>query len=269
MIDEIPARCRVEAWNPRIAGISEVLHATMVDYVYPPHCHDTWTVLIVESGAIRYDLDSRECDASGQTIAVLPPGVIHDGQPASGTPAFRKRVLHLDNSFLPESLIGAAVDKTSIRDVDLRLELARIHDLLYVGVDAIDVQFRVALVAERIRDHLSGFHCQRPAEEVAVAHRLRLMLDEHVVEGLCLDRAAELMCRSTAHMSRSFSKAYGVSPHAYLVGRRIEAARSLLLAGVAPAAVAAEAGFYDQAHLTRHFKRHTSMTPARYASSHR
>ncbi|MEM9035365.1 MAG: helix-turn-helix domain-containing protein, partial [Actinomycetota bacterium] len=30
--------------------------------------------------------------------------------------------------------------------------------------------------------------------------------------------------------------------------------------------VAVSAGFYDQAHLTRHFKRHVATTPARYAA---
>jgi AraC-like DNA-binding protein len=67
---------------------------------------------------------------------------------------------------------------------------------------------------------------------------------------------------------RSFSRQFGLTPHAYLIGRRVEAARRLLLEGVAPADVATAVGFYDQAHLTRHFKRHTATTPASYARSH-
>jgi AraC-like DNA-binding protein len=37
----------------------------------------------------------------------------------------------------------------------------------------------------------------------------------------------------------------------------------LLLQGARPAEVATAVGFYDQAHFTRHFKKHTSTTPAR------
>lgn len=33
--------------------------------------------------------------------------------------------------------------------------------------------------------------------------------------------------------------------------------------------VAADVGFYDQAHFTRHFKRHLSISPARYATDRR
>lgn len=53
----------------------------------------------------------------------------------------------------------------------------------------------------------------------------------------------------------------GIPPHAYVLGRRIDAARWYLLEGRPPGAVAAEVGCYDQAHLTRHFKRHVGTTP--------
>jgi transcriptional regulator GlxA family with amidase domain len=45
----------------------------------------------------------------------------------------------------------------------------------------------------------------------------------------------------------------------------VDAARPLLLSGMPPAEVAVAVGFHDQAHLTRHFKRHTATTPARFA----
>ena len=59
-----------------------------------------------------------------------------------------------------------------------------------------------------------------------------------------------------------------MSPHAYVIGRRIDLARRLMLRGDAPADVATAVGFYDQAHFSRHFKRHTATTPASYARSH-
>ncbi len=43
--------------------------------------------------------------------------------------------------------------------------------------------------------------------------------------------------------------------------------RRLLLQGARPAEVAAATGFCDQAHFTRHFRKHTATTPARYARS--
>lgn len=119
MANEIPgsASCQIEAWRPPgIDEISEVFHARIVDYGYPSHCHDTWTVLIVDTGAISYDLDRRQCGAIGDTIAILPPGVTHNGKPAPGTNGFAKRVLYLDEAVLPLELVGAAIDRTNIDD---------------------------------------------------------------------------------------------------------------------------------------------------------
>src|SRR3984957_18717941 len=58
----LPGHCHVEAWAPPVPGITEVLHARMVDYAYPAHCHQTWAVLILDDGAIRYDLHPRRCE---------------------------------------------------------------------------------------------------------------------------------------------------------------------------------------------------------------
>jgi AraC-like DNA-binding protein len=264
-----PDGCRVEAWRPGVPGITEVFHARMVDYAYPPHCHDTWAVLIVDAGAITYDLDSRHRGASGEEVVLLPPGVIHDGRPADGAPGFRKRNLYLESSFLPDSLVGPAVDRASLRDRSLRRALATLHVALVAGEGPLDGEARLALIGERIAAHLRPRTAPVPrAAEGAVADRLRQLLDAHLTENVSLRDAAAVLDRSVPHLVRSFTRTYGVSPHAYVIGRRIDAARAQLLAGARAADVAASLGFHDQAHFTRHFRRHTSVTPARYARSH-
>lgn len=270
-VDEpIPDTCSVRAWRPPVPGIDEVFHASIVDYAYPAHCHDTWTVLIVDAGAIRYHLDKRECAASGQTVAILPPGVIHDGQPAPSSPGFRKRNLYLEANFLPNRLIGAAVDKTNLHDVELRSALAGLHDVLRHHDAAMEAEARLALIGERITAHLAArsrsLHPFRA--EPKIARELRLLLDETLPQTVRLADAATQLDRSVPHLVRTFTHTYGVSPHEYVTGLRVEAARHLLLAGTPVAHVATAVGFYDQAHLSRHFRRHTSTSPARYASSH-
>jgi AraC-like DNA-binding protein len=72
---------------------------------------------------------------------------------------------------------------------------------------------------------------------------------------------------TTTHLVRAFGAEYGIAPHRYLTGRRLDQARRLLLAGTGAADVAVLVGFHDQAHLTRHFRRLLSTTPAAYARS--
>jgi AraC-like DNA-binding protein len=91
------------------------------------------------------------------------------------------------------------------------------------------------------------------------------LLDARVQPGLSLDQAATLLHSHPTHLVRAFSREYGLPPHLYLTGRRVELARRHLLAGLPPAEAAVQAGFYDQSHLTRHFRRMLGTTPTRYA----
>lgn len=66
-----------------------------------------------------------------------------------------------------------------------------------------------------------------------------------------------------------FRQEVGVPPHRYVCDMRVRHAQSLLRDGVPPAAAALEAGFYDQSHMARHFKRVCGSTPGQYRGENR
>jgi AraC-like DNA-binding protein len=260
--DVVP-RQEITAWRPPVDGISEVFHARFVEHAYPVHTHDTWTLLIVDDGAVRFDLDHHERGALRSEVTLLPPHVPHDGRAATPL-GFRKRVLYLDESLLDAGLVGAAVDHPGLRDAVLRRRIHQLHGTLAGPGDELEAQSRLALIVDRLRAHLGGGPDERPAGRT-VARRLRELLDERVTDGLGLTEAAGLLHVHPTHLVRAFTAEFGIAPHQYLTGRRVDLARHLLLAGMRPADVAAAAGFYDQAHLTRHFRRMLGTSPARYA----
>jgi AraC-like DNA-binding protein len=88
-------------------------------------------------------------------------------------------------------------------------------------------------------------------------------------EAVTLNDAGVQLGASPTHLVRCFTRTFGVAPHAYVLGRRIDAARRRLLDGRPLAEVAVGVGFHDQSHLTRHFRRHVGTTPARYARTAR
>ena len=250
-----------------VAGVREVFHARFVDYAYPPHVHDAWTVFIVDDGWIRYDLEHRHRGAGGGRVTVLPPNVVHDGR-AAGAAGFRKRVLYLGTEVIDERLAGRAVDEPDIRQPAVWWALHALHRSLGEPDDALEAEARLAMVGERLRAHL-GQPPPGPAGHppARLAGELRDLLDARRFEPLTLAEAGHLLGASPAHLVRSFTRTFGIAPHQYLVARRIEAARLRLLDGQPIARVAADVGFYDQAHLTRQFKRHVGIPPGRYALS--
>ncbi|QER89584.1 AraC family transcriptional regulator [Streptomyces tendae] len=257
----------VSAWRPRVPGVVEVFHARFTEYAYPMHVHDAWTLLIVDDGAVRYDLDRHEHGTPHDTVSLLPPHVPHNGAPATAD-GFRKRVLYLDSSRLGDDLIGAAVDRPDLRDPLLRRRVGQVHAALVRPGDELEAESRLTLVGERLREHLrsrEGAAPRRP--DPVLARRLRELLDERVAEGLTLVEAGAVLSAHPAHLVRAFSGAYGIAPHQYLMSRRVGRARRLLLDGRSPGAVAADTGFYDQAHLTRHFRRLVGVTPGRYRTT--
>ncbi|MFJ6049265.1 AraC family transcriptional regulator [Streptomyces sp. NPDC092307] len=273
----IRPRSTVSAWQPSVPGIAEVFHARFTEHAYPAHVHDTWALMILDGGRVDFALDGeRHGVGVSDRVILLPPGVSHDGRTVTEA-GFRKRVLYLDASVLPERLTGAAVDAPLLADPALRERVHGLH-LALAERDPFEAQSRLAFVRERLHRWLEGRAAEGPgrgprsaaAPGARVAVRLRELLDARVPEGITLEEAAaELGYGHPTHLIRSFTAAYGLPPHAYLTARRVALARRLLLAGVRPAEAAVAAGFYDQAHLTRHFGRHVGISPARFARSGR
>lgn len=113
---------------------------------------------------------------------------------------------------------------------------------------------------------------QRPDARVERAARVRRALEHvarHYANRITLADLAAITAQTPFALIRTFRQELGITPHACIVGVRVAAALRLLEAGASVAAAAAETGFADQAHLTRHFKRTHGSTPRRYLAGAR
>ncbi len=258
---------RIRAWQPDVPGVVETLHAHFPRHAYPMHSHAAWTLLVVDAGAIHYGLHRHEHDIGSSLVTVLPPYVAHDGRTVTPD-GFRKRVVYLEPDRLDIGLLGRAVDHPGWVDPPLRRAVGELHQVLAEPGEELQAESRLALVTDRLARLLANEPVDpRVHRSPALTRALRELLDERVVDGVRLDEAAHLLDAEPTHLVRAFRDHYGVPPHRYLTGRRIEAARHRLLAGERPAEVAAAVGFYDQAHLHRHFKRLLGVTPGAFAAS--
>jgi AraC-like DNA-binding protein len=257
----VPDVERVRAWRPDLAGVSEVLHAHFTEHSYPAHVHDQWTVLLVDAGGVDYSLAGSSQQAVAGRVTVLPPHVSHDGRSASPG-GFDKRVLYVDERWLPDRLTALAVGSPSLTDPALAAAVSGLHVALAAPGCALEAESRLAMVAERITAHLDRSTAPRLRRDAGLARRVRDRLDTEDPP-LLTDLAAELGSHPS-HLVRVFGREYGLPPHRYVVGRRLDRARRLLLDGLPIAEVAVATGFHDQSHLTRHFRALLGTTPGAF-----
>ena len=108
----------------------------------------------------------------------------------------------------------------------------------------------------------------------AATGRLRAVveyIEEHLAAGLTLGQMAAVARLSPYYFARQFKRATGLTPHQYVILRRVERAKQLLPAGtgLSLAEVAARAGFSDQSQFSHHFKRVVGVTPGQFRMSAR
>lgn len=113
--------------------------------------------------------------------------------------------------------------------------------------------------------HHSSARSARDGGLTGCIRRARQMIDDDPARPLTLTSLAREAGLSKYRLLRSFSRELGLTPHAYILQRRIACAQRLIRAGRGLAEAAIASGFYDQSHLTRCFVRQLGVTPRGYA----
>jgi len=128
-------------------------------------------------------------------------------------------------------------------------------------------------IAEVVR--IATGHADAHAQTTGVEHRstrgglapwqIRLteqILTERLNEAVSLAYLAGECRLSVAHFARAFKRTTGQTPHRWLLERRVEHAKRILVTSALPLAeIAAACGFADQSHLTRVFSQIVGAGP--------
>ena len=126
-----------------------------------------------------------------------------------------------------------------------------------------------ALLEHLVRRHLAGRSDSCPESHAGRGgiplHRLRRVLegiDREMARPLRLDDLADLAGMSRFHFAREFARTTGVSPHRFVVRRRLQRAVELLASRTLQISdVARLSGFTHASHLARHMYRQNGVTP--------
>jgi AraC-like DNA-binding protein len=96
--------------------------------------------------------------------------------------------------------------------------------------------------------------------------RAKDLIDREYARPLDVPALAQAAHASPAHFSRSFKRAFGETPHQYLLRRRIERAKDLLRnTGLSVTEVSLEVGFQSLGSFSTAFRKLVGATPSDYA----
>ncbi len=255
----------------------ESIRAHFDGHAYDPHFHDAYLIGVTEQGVQQFHCRRALHRCTPGHVILIEPGEVHDGH-APEVAGFTYRMLYLDTAWLQDycERKSAASDRavrlgfrsTLMEDPRLARVILRAcrsfhgRDPRLVRDTALDDL--VDVLTGQPDGPVGGIGAASSRTVPVAMRRLRDLLQARMSEEIGLDRLAQEVGTDRFRLTRQFRTAYGVAPHAYLVQLRLNAARSYLAAGMAPAETAAAVGFADQSHLGRWFRRAYRLTPAAY-----
>lgn len=127
-----------------------------------------------------------------------------------------------------------------------------------------------ALATHFVNHYGTDLTLDLPTGKTLERQRLAQVVDyveAYLTEDLSLNDLALVAGISKFHFTRLFKQAFGLTPHRYLMKRRVERAALALKddgEGGAIAPIAHQFGFTDQSHFTRVFKQAKGMTPKQF-----
>lgn len=253
-------------FGPRAPGI-ERAEVRLYSYAYEPHRHDTYAVGITTAGVqtFRYRGSRRVC-RPGQ-LHVLHPDETHDG--AAGTSeGFAYRILYIAPELVRDALAGGALPFVADPVPELTPAVRPIVSLL-ADIDEPISDLRCAEIAVGVADSLislSGCPDHRETKiDIRAVELVRDYLAAHAREQTPASVLERMVGTDRFTIARHFRWAFGTSPDRYRMGRRLALARAAIESGLPLARAAADAGFADQSHMTRHFKKTYGLTPGHWA----
>jgi len=224
--------------------------------IVPRHVHENAYLCVVVAGGFELETHSRVACPPGSVVA-YPAGGPHANR--FGETAGRCVNLHFGTSWMRDAALRdwladfrhASLGEHAPGVRRLAREMAARDGAAALGVTAAAIE----LVAEAMR-------ARPPLAAPGAVRRVVDLLEADLANAPSLAGLAREAGLHPSHLARSFRAALGETIGEYVRRRRVEQSlRALARPELSLAEIAAEAGFADQAHFGRVFKRHFGTTP--------
>lgn len=240
------------------------MEASFGTLAFSPHRHDSYAIGVTTRGVQSFGYRGGTQHSLAGCAFVIHPDETHDGRPGTED-GYGYRILYVAPHLIAEALPSRRLPfwREAVPQ-DARLRGAILAALDESDAPLEDLAFDAIMTA--LADALAADDraCRAPPD-AACERAMRLARE-------CLDAAGPVSSAALERitglsrftLTRHFEKSLGTSPHRYAIMRRLERAKRFVAAGLSLAEAAAMAGFADQAHMTRQFRRAYGLSPGRW-----
>lgn len=244
----------------------ERIEAFFNDHAYEPHRHDTYAIGRTLSGVQSFHYRGvKQHSQQGMTM-VIHPDEKHDGE-AGSINGFRYRMVYIEPARiqsilkgkpLPFIQNGVSTDPRLFKATENFLQNIENHMEIFEEEDAL---YDLAMA---LSDIALPYTKSRLSFDYKSAEQAREFIHAVSEQNISLNDLEKNIGRDRWSLSRDFRLLFGTSPHRYLTMRRLEKVKTDLIQGTSLVEAATNAGFYDQSHMTRHFKQAFGINPAHW-----
>lgn len=240
---------------------------------YAPHSHTHWSLGAVTSGQSTFYYRDATHQISAGDIVMMNPHWVHACNPVENQP-WAYLMLYVDTEWLSELRYQLGLLNTPYWQ-DIATAVIT-QPALYAGycelADCLldeqrDIGDKQTALVEYLSNMMQVLAQEPPAALLKAPSSLENIaayLRANYAADISLERLCQQSGYSAGHLIRSFKQHFGLTPHAYLINQRIQMGQKALKHGQPIVEAALNAGFNDQPHFQRTFKRLVAATPNQY-----
>lgn len=266
----------IEYWHHPIAPGIELSRAQFEHFSFERHVHLDYHIGIVSQGAQSYNHKGNQYRLGPGMLSTLNPDEAHDGN-RDGSQAYIAKVMSIPYGLITSiaNELGASecfFKQPLIANPALCLAFSQLHDGLGFQRhhhNDLDLETRLmAITTELVLQNASQLTPQPslPTHGLSVnqVNTIKQKFVAQPEENFQLIELADEVGLSKFQLLRQFKQAVGMTPHAYQKRIRLEQAKKAIRQGQCISSIAHDAGFFDQSHFNKAFKRAFLVTPSQF-----
>ena len=230
---------------------------------FPVHFHTSYTAGLILKGKRYFNYQGKETLLKENDVFIIQPFEPHSCSSALDDPQSYKifSLNFLDNKlpYFASMKLDSDLLSDDLRKLFALAEYQNNSDELadlFAGIKS------TLLKCGSLPDPVN----ERQIKKVQI-RQAKEYIQENCLNKISLEETAYSCNMSMFHFERIFHQFTGMSPYAYLLFSRVKKTQEMLKKGINVTEAAYEAGFFDQSHFIRLFKKHVGVTPGNFIRS--